>query len=84
MRRTILALALSTLAWGQSGASGSEDKNEDKRIVREKGYHYAHPKNTGPTPESTKENSSDKDAKQRQIDRHGNGVGKAGKKIEKK
>ncbi len=41
---------------------------EDRRVIRDKGYHYTHPKNTGPTPESDKESKSDKDAKR---DRNG-------------
>ncbi len=53
------------LASGQSGSSGASNSkpSDDKRIEREKGYHYAHPKNTGPTPESAKENNTSRDAK---------------------
>lgn len=50
----------------QSGSAGAGPTKpatkpaEDKRIEREKGYHYARPKNTGPTPESARDGSSNR------------------------
>ncbi|MDQ6701052.1 MAG: hypothetical protein M3Z36_12805 [Acidobacteriota bacterium] len=60
-----LATAGVLFASAQSGSegAGSSKPTEDKRIEREKGYHYAHPKNTGPTPESAKESNAARDAK---------------------
>ena len=68
--RLCLVIAGPLLAWGQSGSVGEGSAKpvkpaEDKRIEREKGYHYAHPKNTGPTPESAKESNAGRDAKSR-------------------
>lgn len=58
------------LASGQSGSAGADhsESTKDTRIEREKGYHYAHPKNTGPTPESAKESAAGRDAKREKKD----------------
>lgn len=60
-----LATAGFLLASGQERSTGAGNAKppEDKRIEREKGYHYAHPKNTGPTPESAKESGANRDTK---------------------
>ncbi|MGI8988211.1 MAG: hypothetical protein ACR2I2_01350 [Bryobacteraceae bacterium] len=77
MRRIAITLGLLFVGLQSAPAQSkpSEDSDlkarEDRRITRDKGYHYTHPKNTGPTPESEKESKSDNDAKRNRNDLNG-------------